>query len=818
MPDLAELLPCRRPELVVRPLGEDGPYVVKDPRTGAYYHLGDEEHFLLTQLNGQRDAETIRAAFAERFGQALSDEELEEFLDMAEERGLLQGERQGDKETGRQGDRGTRKQRDKETQGGAIAGAAPFSLRLLYWRKSFFDPDRLFTWLAPKIRFFWTPAFLMFSATCIVLAAGLVWANGAQLAGSFRDALRWETALWAWLVLLLITTLHEFAHGLTCKHYGGEVHEVGFLLLFFMPCFYCNVSDAWLFREKSKRLWVTFAGGYLELFLWALAVFAWRLTLPGTLPNHLTFLVLSVCGVQTLFNFNPLLKLDGYYLLSDWTEVPNLYQRSWEYLRGHARWMLWGAPRPQPEPRGRWLLLYGLVGWLYALAFLALSLIALQWLWGPSWGWLGVAGAAVLGFVSIRGIFYGFSTGEVTIMFRVRHLRTAFWGLGLGGLGAALFMVPVADRVSGPFQVRPAARAELRAPVAGFIQRVSVEEGDRVSPGAEVIRLEIPDLSSRLAQKRAEVRESQAKLRLLVRGPRPEEIAQQRRRVERGTAWRDLARQDLARAKRTLKEERTRLEKQVVKCRAELEYAEDVRERCQKLLTRHAVSTEECREVQKKCEICVAQKEQAEAEKRAREALGSQQAETELARRAKELADARATLALLEVGSRPEEIEAEQARLARLQEEARYLEGLQGKVQVVSPVAGVMTTPRLKEKVGQYVKEGDLIAVVEEPAILDVEITLPEQDVARVQVGQALTLKARALPFETFTAQVDRIAPAAGKGEVQSHVLVYCRLAEGSADLRPGMTGHARIATGQRAPGLILLDRALRYLRTEFWW
>jgi len=68
MPDLAELLPCRRPELVVRPLGEDGPYVVKEPRTGAYYHLGDEEHFLLTQLDGQRDAETIRAAFAERFG------------------------------------------------------------------------------------------------------------------------------------------------------------------------------------------------------------------------------------------------------------------------------------------------------------------------------------------------------------------------------------------------------------------------------------------------------------------------------------------------------------------------------------------------------------------------------------------------------------------------------------------------------------------------------------------------------------------------------------------------------------------------------
>ena len=93
-----------------------------------------------------------------------------------------------------------------------------------------------------------------------------------------------------------------------------------------------------------------------------------------------------------------------------------------------------------------------------------------------------------------------------------------------------------------------------------------------------------------------------------------------------------------------------------------------------------------------------------------------------------------------------------------------------------------------------------------------------EQDVARVRTGQAVELKARALPFETFTAPVDRIAPAAGKGDVQSSVTVYCRLENHGADLRPGMSGHARIATGSRSPGLILVDRTLRYLRTEFWW
>jgi multidrug efflux pump subunit AcrA (membrane-fusion protein) len=808
MIDLAIPLPPRRPELVVGPLGDRGETVVKDPHTGGYFHLGVQEAFLLACLDGRQTADEVRTAFAERFGQPLSTEELEEFLEMARAEGLLQQEASG----------------PAPAAPPPTLNPAPFlpmpaaCQRLLFWRKKFFDPDRLFGWLEPRIRFFWTRWFLVLSAACIVLAAGLIWANRAQMASSLAGALRWQTVLWAWLVLAAVTALHEAAHGLTCKHHGGEVHEVGFLLLFFMPCFYCNVSDAWLFKEKSKRLWVTFAGGYFELFLWALAVFAWRLTLPGTLPHHLAVVVLSACGVQTLFNFNPLLKLDGYYLLSDWAEIPNLYQRSWDYLRGQARRLLWGAPRPEGEPRGRFLLLYGSVGWLYSLAFLALMLVALPRLLGPSWGWLGVAGAAALGLISVRGICSGFFAGEVRKMLRLRHKRAAVWGLALASVGAALFLIPVEDRATGPFQVRPAARAEIRAPLAGFIRAVHYDEGDRVSAGAVLARLEVPDLASRLAQKQAEVREAQARLRQLEAGTRYEELAEQRGRVERAGAWRDLARQGLARERQAYEADLARLDKQVARHAAELEEARVALARTLKLAASAAVSAEELSAAETRRLVCQAQREQVEAEKRARQAKGTLEAETELARREKELADARSVLALMEAGSRPEEVEAERAKLARLEEEGRYLDGLREKVEVASPVGGVVTTARLKEKVGQYVKEGDLIGIVEEPAVLEAEITLPEQDVARVRPGQAVELKARALPFETFRTTVDRIAPAAGKGDAQSNVTVYCCLENPGADLRPGMSGHARIATGSRSPGLILVDRALRYLRTEFWW
>jgi multidrug efflux pump subunit AcrA (membrane-fusion protein) len=571
---------------------------------------------------------------------------------------------------------------------------------------------------------------------------------------------------------------------------------------------------------------VTLAGGYFELFLWALAVFAWRLTTPDSLVHHLAFVVLSACGVQTLFNFNPLLKLDGYYLLSDWLEVPNLQQRAGEYVKAWLRRLLWGAARPEPEPRGRCLLLYGLISWLYSLAFLALSLLFLSHFLGARLGLLGLAAVGLLGLLSLRGLLHGLTAGEVRTMIKFRPKRAAAWALFLGGVPATLFLIPMEDRAGGPFQVRPAVRAELRAPAAGFLREVYADEGDRLSAGTVVARLEVPDLASRLARKQAEVREGQARLRLLEAGPRYEEVLEQRRRVERSRDWRDLAQKDLTHARLALQEELARLDKQIAQCQAECDAARDAYARARALRSQRVLAGEQYEEAERKHQVARAQLAQAESQKRHRQALGTREAiagldaEAELARRQKDLADAQAALHLLEAGTRPEEVEAERARLARLHEEARYLEGLQAQLLVQSPVGGVITTARLRERLGQYLREGELICQVEEPAALEAEVALPEEEVARVQPGQPVRLKARALPFETFTARVDRIAPAAVRGDAQSTVIVYCRLPlppDGAA-LRPGMTGYARVYTGRRPVAGFLLDRALRFFRTEFWW
>jgi multidrug resistance efflux pump len=335
----------------------------------------------------------------------------------------------------------------------------------------------------------------------------------------------------------------------------------------------------------------------------------------------------------------------------------------------------------------------------------------------------------------------------------------------------------------------------------------------------------VPDLASKISEKEAEVTEARAKLRLAEAGPRKEEIEQQRQKAERAKQWRDLAEQDLNRKRKAMVEEIVRLSEAIRQHTAERDNARENLDASQRLFDRKALALDQLRDWDKKHRVAEALVKQAEAQHRERLTVGLQEPEGELARRDKEWADARSALTLLEIGTRSEEIEAQKAHLKRLEESLAYLHKMSGKVNVQSSIAGVVTTPYLKEKIGSFVKEGDLICEVENTRDLEVEIPLLEQEVGHVQVGCEVELKARALPFETLSAKVHRIAPAAAKPEktellptTQNTLTVYCRLDDSTVNLHSGMTGYARIYCGQYSMGRVLFGRGLRYLRTEVWW
>ena len=748
-------LPARRADLVVRSLGENERFVVKDPRNGAYYQLGEQEHFLLMQLDGTRTVDAVCVNFAERFRQVLSPEELDQFGEMARRRGFLQNQPQS------QGHGDTAANRVAESDSGGAT--QPRRQSILYWRKNFFDPDRVFSWLAPRLSFFWTPPFLVVSGGCIALAAVVFWANRREVASSVAHALNWELAVVTCLVLAMVTILHESAHGLTCRRYGGEVHEIGFLLIYLQPAFYCNVSDAWLFRDKSKRMWVTFAGAYFELFLWGLATLVWRATDTSVWLNHLALVFMTVSGIATLFNLNPLIKLDGYYLLSDYLEIPNLRRLAFRYLGSVLKrfWRRTGQNTetvPARERRIYWT--YGLLAGTYSFWFLGVVIVWFaNYLVGSYQGWGFVILVALLAVVFRRSLRRCLAGVTSVVRSWERAWKAARWLLRVTTPVAVFVAAAVFFRmelkVTGEFTISPAENSDVRTEVEGIIKEIRVEEGDVVVKGDVIARLSERDYLAKLQETKAEIEEKRAKLKLLKAGSRPEEIK--------------LAKTIIAKA-----EDR-------------LEYAKGRMEMDAKRL----VSFKELQET--------------------KEILGVRQ---------KEFEEGKDTLNVLLAGSRPEEIEATEAGISRLRAQERHVEEQLKLLLVLSPIPGVVTTHKLKERIGQNVNKGDLIAVVHRLNTVTAEITISEKEIADVKLGQQVVLKTRAYPQEKFEGRVTFIAPSASKqegGQGQRMFLVMTRIDNGSLLLRSDMTGNAKIHCGKRRVLDLLTRRLVRYLRVEFW-
>lgn len=407
-------------------------------------------------------------------------------------------------------------------------------------------------------------------------------------------------------------------------------------------------------------------------------------------------------------------------------------------------------------------------------------------------------------------------------MISTRPKRTAVWGFGILGVLAVMFLVPMQHLANGDFIVRPGNRMEVHAPVAAFLKVVHRAEGDLVDVDSVIVDLEVPDLISQITRKQSEIHEVEANLKKLNMGPRREEVVEARRKVERAEAWCDMAKQDLEKARDSTQQDLIRLDQQIKQTEAELKFTVNSVNRAGKLYSAGALAGDQYRSEYKKYEVTASQLAQAKAAKLSREADGVRLADAELGRRQKELEEARSALSLLLAGNRPEEIEAETAKRARLTEELQYLQVQQKKLQVKSLTKGVIATPHMKERTGQYAELGSLICVVEDVAMLNVEIAIPEEDVSGILPGQNIDLKARALPFDTFVAKVDRIAPSAleqpDKKRNQNMVTVYCHVENNEGKLKSGMTGIARVYRGNRSMGLNLIHKGLRYLRTEFWW
>lgn len=816
MADSSTLLPARRADLRIRQVADDS-FVVRNADASKYFSFGPEEAFLFERLDGERTVETLCQEYEQEFGEPVESSDVLEFVDSLSRRDLLQGTSSAQS---RPSVPDPNADDDDEDDDDNAPASKRFRGSVIYYRIRLIDPDVKLTHLEPYLRWVWTKAFLFISAAAMFAALMIVWTNRSDLAARIPAALSWETGVLVAGLVIFTTALHEVSHGLTCKHFGGDVHEIGVLFVFFMPCLYCNVSDAWMIRERWKRMAITAAGGYIDLCQWAIAVFVWRLTVPGCLLNHIAFVVLTVCGSRGFINFNPLLRLDGYYLLSDALGVPNLRKQSRNYWMAHVRWLIWGAEKPKQEAKAGVLLAYGIMNWSFALIFLWVIVWKMLGFMGNDFGWAGMALPTILLAYALRRVFRGAVKGEFRKMVEERRDRWVKYAGGILVATGILFIFPMRHNASGEFEVRPGQITHIHVPAAGVVAKVFVEDGMSVEKGEPLVQLVSPEVDVQLAAKEQELVEVDALLAKLRLGPRREELEERRQQIQRLEEWCRLGREDLERSKEAHAQELIILLQRAKEAEEQVDFAKKTVAQAEKLQAQGALAGLQLRSEQMELSILQSRHAQAKAALEASRVQGTRESESDLIRRERDLADVRASLRLLEAGTRPEEIAAEEARRERINSQVKFLREQQDRLLVRAPTAGVIATPRMQEKVGDLLTPGLLLCAIENAETTHVEIAIPEEEARHVSIGLPVRLKARSLPFKTFNATVDRISTVTNRDThtTKNKIIVHCKLDNETGMLKSGMTGLGQIQHGWNTVGVVMLTNMLKYLRTEFWW
>ncbi|MHB8898983.1 MAG: hemolysin D [Thermoguttaceae bacterium] len=469
-------------------------WVVKDPVGLNYFRFQDEEYAILNMIDGTRSLDEIKDQFEAEFPpQKITLEELQQFLGQLHRSGLIIANVPG------QG-RELRKRRDEKRRKELLGSFA----NILCIRFKGIDPEKLLTWLYPKVRWFFSTTMFVISILLATVALSLVLVEfdvfRAKLP-SFQNFFSPANAIFLAVTLALTKVLHEFGHGLACKHFGGECHEMGVMILVLTPCLYCNVSDSWMLPSKWQRAAIGAAGIYVEIVLASICTFIWWFTDEG-LVHYLCLNVMFISSVSTiLFNANPLLRYDGYYIVSDLVEIPNLRQKSTSILnRKMGEWFLGLEPPDDPflpERNQMFFALYTVAAVIYRWFIMASILFFLYKVFEP-YG-LKVVGQ-VIAALSLWGLVFQPIYALVKFFYvpgRFHKVKKPRMYAAIGGLVRVILvvvLVPFPYSVMCSFVVEPRDSAKIYVTVPGRLAAIDVEPGERVDRDRLLVQLESPEL------------------------------------------------------------------------------------------------------------------------------------------------------------------------------------------------------------------------------------------------------------------------------------------------------------------------------------
>ena len=478
-------------------------HVVRDPSSNQFYRLNPIAHEFVGLFDGTRTVEEIWKIVLERHGDAAPTQgEAIQLISQLYNSNLLSAD--VSPETEQLLRRGRERTKQKATQQ---------AIGIMYFKIRVFNPDRYLAWIEPLLR----PVLNVWGfglwALFVIFAMAQVLPEWETLKSGFDSAI--APANWGWLIVVFIVTkaIHETGHGVICKRYGGQVPEFGFMLLVLFPAPYVDASAAWALPSKWKRMAVGAGGMIFELFVASVAALIWKNSPDGSVVRQVAYNAMFTASLSTiLFNANPLMRFDGYFILSDLLEVPNLMQRSMKMLqylwKVHVFRLKNETPPTGSPAEATILVVYGVAAMVYRVfLFISITLSVMGRLFAI--GLVLAVWTGVMWFVLPVGKFvHWLATGSSIADCRTRVIATSLASFAL--LFGAIGLIPFDDHRRARGVIESVEDTGVFFGTTGFVQAAHVRPGQFVREGDPLLTCSNDQMVAQLAQLEGQIAEAEA--------------------------------------------------------------------------------------------------------------------------------------------------------------------------------------------------------------------------------------------------------------------------------------------------------------------
>jgi putative peptide zinc metalloprotease protein len=479
-------------------------YVVHDPSSNQFFRLSAVAHEFVGLLDGTRSVEDVwKISLTRHADEALTQNEVIQLLSQLYSGNLLSAD------VPPQTEQLLRRGKERFAQ-----RARQQAIGLMYFRIRLFNPDAILAWLEPIFRpLISRVGFILWAVWVLAALAWVIVPNWDRLMSGVDSAVAPSNWGWMFVVFVVLKVIHECGHGLICKRFGGQVPEMGVMLLVLVPAPYVDASSAWTFPDRFRRIAVGAGGMIFELAIAAAAAWVWANTDAGLL-HQLAYNAIFTASVSTvLFNANPLMKFDGYYMLSDLLEIPNLMQRAQRMLtflvqRHFFKMRQALAPTGSPS-EAITLIIYGVLALAYRVfLFVSITLYVMGKLFAI--GLFLACWTAAMWFILPLGKCIRYLAADPALA--DRRPRAIAATLVLAALTIVLVgVIPAPDRRRAEGVVESVEKPGIFALTDGFVKTAFVRPGDRVRAGQVLVTLESEQLHAQLVYADALLRETESK-------------------------------------------------------------------------------------------------------------------------------------------------------------------------------------------------------------------------------------------------------------------------------------------------------------------